>query len=87
MANYSHTTQPLSPIQAASATADSASKDVDSSTTGDAARLERNFPVKLWDLLVSLENEGLDHIVSWAPHGRCFIVRNQEEFVQSILPV
>jgi len=53
----------------------------------DHARSERNFPIKLWDLLVSLEAEGLEHIVSWSPHGRCFVVRNQEEFVNTILPV
>jgi len=50
-------------------------------------RAGSNFPIKLFDLLTSLEAQGLDHIVSWAPHGRCFVVRNQEEFVSSILPV
>jgi len=53
----------------------------------EPSRSERNFPTKLWDLLASLEAQGLDHIVSWAPHGRCFLVRNQEEFVRSILPL
>ena len=54
--------------------------------SAETSRSERNFPIRLWDLLSSLEEDGLDHIVSWAPHGRCFIVKNQDEFVRSILP-
>ena len=86
MANYSQKQSSVRPSAAADA---STSKDgiAGSSRAAEAARSERNFPVRLWDLLVSLENQGLDHIVSWAPHGRCFVVRNQEEFVRSILPV
>ena len=88
MANYSqqHSSVRLSANTDASAS-NLAGQDTGSNRTSDAARSDRNFPVRLWDLLVSLENQGLDHIVSWAPHGRCFVVRNQEEFVRSILPV
>jgi HSF-type DNA-binding len=45
-----------------------------------------NFPVKLHYMLGELKRDGLDHIVSWQPHGRCFIVHNQKEFEQKILP-
>jgi hypothetical protein len=30
------------------------------------------FPLKLHAVLEEVENDGLDHIISWAPHGRCF---------------
>jgi HSF-type DNA-binding len=46
-----------------------------------------NFPVKLHYMLGELKRDGLEHIVSWQPHGRCFIVHNQKEFEQKILPL
>lgn len=39
---------------------------------------DRHFPVKLHYMLSELEQDGLDHIVSWQPHGRCFVVHKQE---------
>ena len=47
---------------------------------------DRYFPVKLHYMLQELEQDGLSHIVSWQPHGRCFVVHKQAEFVQKILP-
>jgi HSF-type DNA-binding len=47
---------------------------------------DRNFPVKLHFMLSELENDLMDHIVSWQPHGRCFVVHKQDEFVKSIRP-
>jgi hypothetical protein len=44
------------------------------------------FPAKLHFMLSVCEEEGLDSIVSWQPHGRCFIVHKQQEFVDKILP-
>ena len=41
---------------------------------------DRNFPVKLHYMLSELEEDGQDHIVSWAPHGRCFVVHDQVSF-------
>lgn len=46
---------------------------------------ESAFPVKLHKVLEDAEKQGLDSIVSWQPHGRCFLVKNQSEFVQRIL--
>jgi hypothetical protein len=43
------------------------------------------FPVKLHYVLSVLETDGLSHIASWAPHGRCFKVHSSEEFVQKVL--
>ena len=48
---------------------------------------EQNFPVKLHYMLSDMENDGLDHIVSWQPHGRCFVVHKQHEFVKFVLPL
>jgi HSF-type DNA-binding len=50
-------------------------------------RSDRNFPVKLHCMLSALEKEGLSHIVSWQPHGRCFLVRDHKKFVERILPL
>jgi HSF-type DNA-binding len=46
----------------------------------------RNFPTKLHQCLTELERAGLGHIASFQPHGRCFLVHRQEEFVQKVLP-
>jgi hypothetical protein len=37
-------------------------------------------------MLQAAKQEGLEHIVSWQPHGRAFMVRNPSEFVEKILP-
>lgn len=55
--------------------------------TKNGVKNEHSFPVKLHYILSELENDGLDHIISWQPHGRCFIVRNQVDFVNQILPL
>ena len=52
-----------------------------------APGVDRNFPVKLHYMLSELERDGLDHIASWQPHGRCFLVHKQKEFTQCILPL
>jgi hypothetical protein len=43
------------------------------------------FPLKLHDMLRHLEVDGLSHIISWQPHGRCFVVHKPREFV-TLLP-
>lgn len=50
-------------------------------------QLEQSFPMKLHFMLTDIEKDGLDHIVSWQVHGRCFVVRNQPQFVKSVLPL
>lgn len=44
------------------------------------------FPTKLHLMLSKLEEEGLNDIVSWQPHGRCFLVHKPKEFVDEIMP-
>lgn len=44
------------------------------------------FPEKLFTMLSEAEERGFDHIVSWQPHGRCFIVHKPSLFVETIMP-
>lgn len=46
----------------------------------------QTFPMKLHSLLERVEADGYSHIISWQPHGRCFIVHNPKEFADAILP-
>lgn len=43
------------------------------------------FPMKLYDMLNGIEKERKTHIVSWQPHGRCFVVHNQRLFVEDVM--
>ena len=44
------------------------------------------FPVKLHEMMDRIEGDGFAHVVSWQPHGRCFVVHNQQQFVEVIMP-
>ncbi|KAL7541352.1 hypothetical protein ACHAXR_010850 [Thalassiosira sp. AJA248-18] len=44
------------------------------------------FPVKLHDMLDKIEADGLANVVSWQPHGRCFVVHKPKEFVNHVMP-
>jgi HSF-type DNA-binding len=37
------------------------------------------FPVKLFQMLNLVDKDRLSHIISWQPHGRCFVVRKPQE--------
>jgi hypothetical protein len=50
-------------------------------------RGEQNFPVMLHYMLNELMKDGMDGIVSWQPHGRCFLVHKQQQFVDQVLPL
>lgn len=62
----------------------------DSSTSSDAGyRRPGNvppFPVRLHAMLEEAEDDGLADIVSWQPHGRCFVVHKPKEFAEEIMP-
>ena len=45
------------------------------------------FPGKLHDLMDYVEQEGLQHIISWTRGGRAFKVHEPKLFVDSILPI
>jgi len=38
-------------------------------------------------MLQELQKDGFDHIISWRPHGRAFMVVDQEAFAKEILPL
>lgn len=46
------------------------------------------FPLKLQNMLdhIDLAESHLSDIVSWQPHGRCFLVHKPKEFADSVLP-
>lgn len=48
---------------------------------------EQKFPVKLHYLIDDMKDDGLDHIISWQPHGRCFHVHKPHELAEKILPL
>eukprot|EP00592_Proboscia_alata_P008468 CAMPEP_0194363418 /NCGR_PEP_ID=MMETSP0174-20130528/11213_1 /TAXON_ID=216777 /ORGANISM="Proboscia alata, Strain PI-D3" /LENGTH=765 /DNA_ID=CAMNT_0039136801 /DNA_START=112 /DNA_END=2406 /DNA_ORIENTATION=+ len=43
------------------------------------------FPLKLHQMLNDVNKDGLSHVVSWQPHGRCFIVHLPKVFVADIM--
>jgi HSF-type DNA-binding len=44
------------------------------------------FPMKLHQVLDEIERDNMEHIISWAPHGRCFRIHQPQEFVAKVLP-
>lgn len=44
------------------------------------------FPVKLHSVLDQVEADGLAHVISWQPHGRCFVIHKPKEFVDHVMP-
>lgn len=45
------------------------------------------FPEKLHQLLENVDKEGYADIISWQPHGRCFIMHKPKEFVKVLMPM
>jgi hypothetical protein len=45
-----------------------------------------SFPLKLHAFLDQVEADGLAHIISWRPHGRCFLIHEPKEFVENVMP-
>ena len=43
------------------------------------------FPVILHEILESAEEDGYADIISWQPHGRCFLVHSPERFVVEVM--
>lgn len=44
------------------------------------------FPLKLHAVLDQVEADGLANVISWMPHGRCFVVHKPKEFVDHVMP-
>jgi HSF-type DNA-binding len=43
------------------------------------------FPIKLHCVLSNVDSNGMDHIISWAQHGRCFKIHKPKEFLEHIV--
>lgn len=59
---------------------------LDKADTEGVKGTDQTFPVKLHQLLSGTDEDGFSHIVSWQPHGRSFIVKKHNEFVEKVLP-
>lgn len=57
-----------------------------SPSSSRSSPVRHNFPDKLHYVLNEMTKDGLDHIMSWQPHGRCFVVHDQKRLEQHILP-
>ena len=44
------------------------------------------FPEKLYLMLAGVQKDGLEDVVSWQPHGRCFAVHQPQRFVEEVMP-
>ena len=51
---------------------------------GSKGGVTTTFPVKLYNLLQKNLNE---EIISWQPHGRCFLLRKPREFLTEVMPL
>lgn len=57
----------------------------ESSVQSPAPAVATHFPTQLHFVLSELEADGMAHIASWQPHGRCFLVHKPKEFLESVL--
>ena len=46
-----------------------------------------SFPARLHTVLDRVEREGWGHVISWQPHGRCFLIHKPHEFQEHVLPM
>jgi hypothetical protein len=42
------------------------------------------FPLKLHELLEAIQQDGLENVISWQPHGRSFVLRKPKEFIEML---
>ena len=45
-----------------------------------------HFPVRLHEALDQIAADGNGAIISWQPHGRCFVIHKPKEFEMEIMP-
>jgi hypothetical protein len=53
----------------------------------ETASKNPRFPERIHYLLSEMEKEGNEHIASWQPHGRCFLVHDKKLFEKKVLPL
>jgi hypothetical protein len=61
------------------------SSNLESHKKGPRGGITDPFPVKLHSLLDASSDE-FDHIISWQPHGRCFLLHKPQEFLKQVMP-
>lgn len=44
------------------------------------------FPLRLHQVLDQVETDGYADIISWKPHGRCFVIHKPKQFVEEVMP-
>jgi hypothetical protein len=49
-------------------------------------KLGAPFPIKLHHVLNDVQLGGLDHVISWASHGRCLLIHMPKVFVEQVMP-
>ena len=53
--------------------------------TGRRGGVTIPFPQKLHQVLEQVEIDGHADVISWQPHGRCFVIHKPKQFVTSIM--
>jgi hypothetical protein len=43
------------------------------------------FPEKLHEMLSRMDEEDTSNVVSWQPHGRCFLIHKKKDFVSQVM--
>jgi hypothetical protein len=54
-------------------------------TRGPRGGVAVAFPEKLHDMLSRMDEEGTNDVISWQPHGRCFLIHKKKEFVNHVM--
>ena len=54
--------------------------------TGRRGGVITPFPLKLHQVLEQVETDGYAHVISWQPHGRCFLIHKPNDFVAQVMP-
>ena len=51
------------------------------------ARRGNSFPTMLYDIVQNADKQepSIAHLISWQPHGRCFVVRDQQRLFDEVL--
>ena len=55
------------------------------SESNKSSRQMLTFPSQLHYILSELEKDKMDDIMSWRPHGRCFVISNPQELAEKVL--
>jgi hypothetical protein len=63
------------------------SSEIDDGTSNSSVRggVLLRFPVILHAVLDAVERDGYSEVISWQPHGRCFVIHKPKIFVSSIM--